>query len=295
MTLLKRLFVIITGLTVSFAIHTANYYYYDGEKIGEAGEPFVSDTVEVTDKILYSAFPYQEVTYTLEVPLNMTYSQAEFQKFEGVYLTKVSDLNRADESYLQRCAFIGDSLVYGMGLSGSVYEKYSCIGDSGRVVTGLTSSRTTIYNLAPESQRDTKTMIYWLEKLQPEIIYVMFGTNGVSSIDNVRHVGYFKAQITSMMETCPNSKVVIVSAPPWAKEVRIDNINTTDINVKINELNMLLLQLAYDMKLYFLNTAEVLKDGDGFLKDGYHFSDGLHWNNDGRKLVADYIETHPIP
>lgn len=97
-----------------------------------------------------------------------------------------------------------------------------------------------------------------------------------------------------MQKKCPDSKVVIVSAPPWAKEVRIENINTSELNIKINELNMLLLQLAYDKGLYFLNIAEALKDDEGFLKDGLHFSDGIHWNTDGRNTVADYIASHPI-
>ena len=134
MTVYQKLMYVSTSFAVALSVSMANYVFYD-ERLPDTAqtESFYTDMQTQNDKLLKHFFPYEIVEYELEVPDNMSYTQAEFQKFKGTYLEKKSIA--ADESYLERIAFCGDSLTYHMGMNGNRLADYDVLAYGGLSVS----------------------------------------------------------------------------------------------------------------------------------------------------------------
>ena len=57
----------------------------------------------------------------------------------------------------------------------------------------------------------------------------------------------------------------------------------------------LLQQLAEKKGMYYLNTAEALKNTGGTLDTRYDRGDGLHFSNAASDAIIDYFMTHAVP
>ena len=64
------------------------------------------------------------------------------------------------------------------------------------------------------------------------------------------------------------------------------------LNSYIDRTNEWTAMLANECDLPYLNTAEVLKNEDGFLKSCYDSGDGFHLNTEAYRKVLTYIRTH---
>ena len=63
----------------------------------------------------------------------------------------------------------------------------------------------------------------------------------------------------------------------------------------INKYNFIILELAYEYDVKFLNVQEVLKGEDGYAKDGYVLtSDRYHLTPLGHRVFKDYIRKHAL-
>ena len=61
---------------------------------------------------------------------------------------------------------------------------------------------------------------------------------------------------------------------------------------KIDDFNMALLSMCEQMGLKFLNTAEVLKDANGYGREDYYQSGDIHLKPAGLKALLSYLRTH---
>ena len=68
---------------------------------------------------------------------------------------------------------------------------------------------------------------------------------------------------------------------PWVK------------SLKIAVAAVLAIAIAGELGLKYLNTAETLRDGEGFLRAEYCADDGYHLNTAAYKAILWYIRTHP--
>lgn len=229
MTIYQKLLYVSTSFAVALSVSMANYVFYD-ERLPDTPqvEGFYTDMQTQNDKLLKHFFPYEIIDYDLEVPDNMSYTQAEFQKFKGTYLERESVA--ADESYLERIAFCGDSLTYHMGMSGNRLENYDVLAYGGLSVSDYaTYTQNPVYN---QSNVSGKTTIAWLSELKPEIVYLFLGANGMSIFDVNVHINLYKTLLSKIKAATPGSEIVLVSASPWGK-----NANPTYTSKDIKELN----------------------------------------------------------
>ncbi len=292
MTVYQKLMYVAVSFSVAMSVSMANYVFYP-ERLPDTDDvnSFYSEIQENNDKLLKHFFPYEIVDYDLEVPSNMTYTQAEFQKFKGTYLEKSTV--PAGSSYLDKIAFCGDSLSYHMGMNGQVLDDYNVLAWGGLSVSDYaTHTANPVYN---QSDVKGKTTIQWLSELKPELIYIMLGTNGVSIYSNSAHVNLYKSLLSKIKAASPGSKIVIISSPPWGTDQTSSSTPTPELNAKIDQFNMLLLEMADSNGCYFLNLAEDLKDSAGNLKSIYSSGDGIHWSTAARQLYVNYVLEHPIP
>lgn len=295
MTVLQRLMYATIQVVVACAVCVSNFVFYEPEDRADPA-PMTSDFIDDTDyyneRVLKQFFPYEDVVYSLDVPLNMSYTTADFQKFKGTYL---ESHDAVSTDYFKRILFAGDSITYHLGMPERALSKYMVVAWSGLMVTNYADYKTyAVYN-----QSDVKkSSIKWISELKPDIIYVNLGTNGISIYTNDNHIKYYEKLLDRIAEASPKSVIVLVSAPPWGLQAQ--SITSTDISVlnkKLDHFNMYLLELAYSRGYYFLNASEALKDAFGNLNPKYCASetDGIHWSAAGRDAYIKYILEHPIP
>jgi len=295
MTVFERMIYATVSVTVAAAVGIASYIYVPAESRLPSNSKitkFISDTDQHNERVLKTLFPYEDKEYPLTVPINMSYTTADFQKFQGTYLEK---REKASEKYLDRIAFCGDSITYHLGLTGRALADKTVIAYGGLAVTTYANYTThPVYN----QSEAIKTPIQWLKELKPEIIYINLGTNGIAIYPNDDHIRYYEKLLDQISAASPSSIIVLVSSPPWG--LQSQSITKTEIpvlNIKIDHYNMMLLELAKKRGYYYLNAAEVMKDAAGNLNRTYAASDidGIHWSAAGRDIYIKYILEHPIP
>lgn len=295
MTVFERMIYATVSITVAAAVGIASYVYVPADNrlpANKKTQQFIDDSDQYNEKVLKTLFPYEDKEYPLQVPSNMSYTTADFQKFQGTYLEK---RDAVSSDYLNRIAFCGDSITYHLGLKGRALADKTVIAYGGLAVT--TYANYTEYPVYNQSNA-IKTPIAWISQLKPEIIYINLGTNGIAIYPNDDHVRYYEKLLDQIAAASPSSIIVLVSAPPWGTQSQ--NITKTEIpvlNVKIDHYNMMLLEIAKKRGYYYLNAAEVMKDAAGNLNRTYAASDidGIHWSAAGRDIYIKYILEHPIP
>ncbi|MDD4126040.1 MAG: SGNH/GDSL hydrolase family protein [Eubacteriales bacterium] len=297
MNIFQRMMYVVLSITVACAVSVANYIYLPADK-RIPSDSYTTDFLEryydTNDRILKSLFPYEEPNYTLEVPANMSYTTADFQQFSGTYLTEREPLKATD--YFPSICFCGDSITYHMGLAGRPLQNYDVLAYGGLSVYDYATYTTNpVYNKSTQ----IKTSIQWLKELQPDIIYIMLGTNGIAlnSLSNDTHIALYNTLLDKIVAASPSSIIVICSSPPWGTDAYnlYTNQEVSVINQKINHFNMYLLEMAKARGFYYLNVAEALMDSSGYLEQRYSVGDGIHWSDLARSVYVDYVLKHAIP
>ncbi len=294
MVLIKRIALSATALFLSFAVHTANYFFYtDGRIDGEGAEEFVDNVASVNAGTLEYLFPYvpnenssgsSEPVYD-EVPDNMTFSPYEFSKFKGTYLEETDD---AGDTYFDDIVFCGDSLTYGLGLDERFFKKQDVVAWGGLgVYDYLDYNSYAVYNQSEEK----KSSLEWLIHLNPKTMYIMLGTNGVAIWSNEKHIMFYENMLDRIQQALPATTIVLVGIPAWGASRNTETFN----GKKVDNFNMMLLQLAKDKGAYYLNFGQATRDANGNIREDLVLGDGVHWQNSCKYLYLDYIKTHAIP
>ncbi len=309
MVYLKKAMVSVTALAVSFAVHTANYYFYTNTEIDVANAGVHAERVEsLNDQTLDYLFPYVEIETestpdsepesipsdestgvvtpppSPNVPVNMNYSEKEFSKFAGTYLTETAD---AGVGYLNDKVYCGDSLTYALGLDTRYLGNQDVIAWGGLgAYDYLDYTSNPTYNKSEE----LKSPIQWLSELQPQVIYLMMGTNGIAVWSNELHISLYNNMLDRITEILPNTKIVLVGIPAWASFRNTETFNAQ----KVDNFNMLLLETAHERGFYYLNFNEVTRDSTGNFRQDLCGSDGIHWLDSCKTLYLNYIRTHAI-
>lgn len=164
----------------------------------------------------------------------------------------------ADPDYLNRCAFIGDSHINGLAGYGVV--------DSSRVFAkdGMFISQFSTYvNLSS------------VAALNPESIYIMLGTNGVSWIEHSKMVEDYSAILDSIHSSVPNARIYVLSIPPVSADVE-NKPSIADgqiLNSQIDSYNGMLCNMAMEKGFKYVDINSTLKNSEGKLENSF---DGIH-------------------
>ncbi len=316
MAFFRKLMLTTTALTLSFAVHTANYYFYNNGRIdGEGSDKFINDTERYNDVLLENMFPEvgelvvpddsntesdtesnnnnsesmpddsSNDIVNQNVPINMTYSTKEFEKFSGTYLTESDDVG---ESYFENILFCGDSLTYALGLDNRFLKAYDVLAVGGLgVYDYLDYTKGQSYNQSEE----IKKPIEWIEQINPSRIYINLGTNGIAVWSNEKHIEMYARMLDRIQAVVPNAEIVLVAITCWGSWKNTDTFNPQ----KFDNFNMMLLEMAHERGMHFLNFNEVTRDENGNIRSELCSDDGIHWQKSCKQLYLDYIRTHPIP
>ncbi|MEG2054657.1 MAG: SGNH/GDSL hydrolase family protein, partial [Oscillospiraceae bacterium] len=212
---------------------------------------------------------------------NPDLGQIETEKYVGTILQAGED---AGDEYVKETLFIGDSNTYRM----MVYGETSLENSIGVVGMGVQQVAETPC-VSFEGYDKKVTIPEAVAIMQPKRIVMTFGTNNTVGWSADSFKNDYKSAIDAIKAAYPYCDIIINSIPP-VHQAR-DN---KEITMKtIDALNLALVELAKENGLYFVNSAEVLKDkNSGYAKDQYTISDGLHMTKRAFDDMFKYIRTH---
>ena len=191
----------------------------------------------------------------------------------------------AQEGYLNRCVFLGDSRTVAM-------VNYGFFNDDSALAQIGISHPAFASNKFMNNAGKEYTMKSYLESHQAQVIYILLGVNGINDSSEDHYKNTFISLIDRVAELAPNSNIVLVSIGPVDDNGRYKNYVQ---NALIDKYNDFLLEIAKEKHIFYLDIAEVLKGSDGQVKSEYNGGDGLHYSGKGCEAIFNYIVEHPVP
>lgn len=123
---------------------------------------------------------------------------------------------------------------------------------------------------------------------KPEYLVISLGTNGIAAMNESKFKFCYKLLIDAVRSASPETKIIVQSIYPvtsWYKGFS---------NEKVDEANGWLIDLAKECNIKYIDTASVLKDSSGALREEYNsdHKDGYHINKTAAESILYYIRTH---
>ncbi len=216
---------------------------------------------------------------------------------DGCVLPESAD---AGEEYINSFVFMGESTTYHLKsrgvLSGGTATTQVWGPKSGTMMLDASAFATRI--VYPESGEELDIGVAAKQK-QPRRLLLCFGLNGaVGSI--ARGSAYFKKCYSSLIDTVlassPSTQIVIQSCYPIAASMDMSgySVDAKTLNGYIDNINSWARELCEERGIPYLNTCEILKDGNGFLFEEYQSGDGYHLTREAYLEILKYIRTHAI-
>lgn len=202
------------------------------------------------------------------------------------------------DEYLDSFIFFGESTTYHLKsrgvLKGGVNTRQVWAPPSGTVNLDFTTKEIKI--VFPET-KELMTVADAAAISRPKYLVMTFGLNGavqkVAKGEKLFKRSYLLL-IDSVREASPKTKIILQSAFPVASNMDMSNytVDQRTLNRYIDTINSWTLELASEEGLRYLNTAEALKDNDGFLRLDYQCGDGHHLTTEAYRKILAYIRTH---
>lgn len=202
------------------------------------------------------------------------------------------------QEYIDSLIFVGESTTYHLKSRGILKDgketKQVWMPKNGTLNLDMTTKNAMI--VYPETN-ELLSISEAAKRSKPKYIVFTFGLNG--AVQNIKKgADYYKvcyrALINSVREASPSTKIILQSAPPIARNMDVSNysVSLEELNRYIRQINAWTLEIAEEEGLGYLDSASVLRDGDGFLRDEFQNGDGHHLTYEAYKEMLYYIRTH---
>ena len=195
----------------------------------------------------------------------------------------LSETADAGEDYQKETLFIGDSNTVRLYANGLVSLQQFCAKEGIGTHAALNEGIVTF-----KKDSSTYTIAQAVAKMKPRRVVIMLGTNDTGmSVDEF--ISSYTALVQAIQESYPYTDIIVNTVPPVpANHANYPNMDQT----KIDDFNMALLSMCEQMNLKFLNTAEALKDANGYGNADYYQSGDIHLKTSGLKVLLNYLRTH---
>lgn len=207
---------------------------------------------------------------------------AERKSFTLAY--KGPDLEQGelrDDSYFEKAAFLGNSLVDGLRLFSHINSAdYYCA--TSVTVTSAMNSRTQTLKNGSEG-----TLVEALCEENYERIYIELGINEIGYEPD-----YFKGLYAKMLDAIqasqPDADIYVMGILPVTAQKDADGTFTM---ARIEGYNEVLRELAGEKQCYYLDVCEAMTDETGFLPDDWS-PDGVHLYAEKYAVWEECIRTY---
>ena len=189
----------------------------------------------------------------------------------------------AGEDYQKETLFIGDSNTVRLYANGLINLQQFCAKEGIGTHAALTEGIVTF-----KKDNNAYIIAQAVAKMKPRRVVIMLGTNDNGmSVDEF--ISNYTALVQAIQESYPYTDIIVNTVPP----VPADHSNYPNMDqTKIDDFNMALLSMCEQMNLKFLNTAEALKDANGYGNADYYQSGDIHLKTSGLKVLLNYLRTH---
>ena len=186
------------------------------------------------------------------------------------------------DEYFDDAAFVGDSITEGIKL----YEVMTN-------ATVVAARGINLDNVFTDDQIRTaqgnSTVMGALEAAEPKKIYIMFGANGVGWFTEQHFTDVYTKFVQAVKEQHPDSQIYLQSILPVTQEFADSREDIS--NDKINRYNELVVEIAEEQKVHYLDVASAFKDEKGCLPEDSN-GDGMHFGNKYYQKWFDYLKSH---
>ena len=202
------------------------------------------------------------------------------------------------QEYIDSFVFLGESTTYHLKSRGVLTD-----GKDTTQVWGTKSGTLMLdistYNcriVYPETHEELD-LGEAMRRKKPKYMLLTFGLNGATSSIS-KGSEYFKScykrLISVLQEASPDTVIILQSCFPVAKSMDMSgfSVSVDTLNEYIDVINGWTMNLAEELSLGYLNTAEILKNKNGALFEEYQSGDGYHLTREAYIKILDYIRTH---
>ena len=212
-------------------------------------------------------------------------TQMSIQEFslDGWYEeTKLKETQDYGDEYYNKIVMVGDSNTMNMYSSG--YIK----GTNAWAIPCLHAQSMYEGDINLYGYGKKMNLLEAVSQYKPEYMIINLGVFSTAWIGQDAFLEYSKKVIEGIKERSPDTKIMLISLYPILSG---NNINKFDQAI-INKYNFMILELAKEYDLKYLDAEVALKDAEGYGRDDYYFDDHYHLNNSGYRALKNYIRTH---
>lgn len=202
------------------------------------------------------------------------------------------------EEYLNSIVFLGESTTYHLKerevLKDGNKTKQVWAPKSGTLMLDASTANCRI--VYPETGEELD-LAQAIKRKKPRRMILTFGLNGAVSSYS-KGPQYFKSNYKKLIDVIKqnseNCAIIIQSCFPVAENMDMSSfsVDVATLNKYIDQLNIWAAQLAESENIGYLNTAEILKDQKGALRDEFQNGDGYHLTRTAYLEIIYYIRTH---
>lgn len=189
-----------------------------------------------------------------------------------------------DRSYFDDAVFIGDSRTEGLITNTGLYNATSFIHKGmavDTVFTTLLAERNGVWVSALEALKD----------MSFSKVYVMFGINEAGWVDSGIFIERYGKVIDAIREANSEAIIYVQGIIPVAESV--SSTHAYIKNEKLQEYNRLLLELAEEKQVYYIDTGAAFAGEDEPLPEDAA-TDGIHLKREYCDIWLEYLENHVV-
>lgn len=188
----------------------------------------------------------------------------------------------ADDAYITASVFAGDQYAVSLQKDSRITLN-QFVGQEGLKTAKALS--TSCVNFASDSS--TYTIVQAIPKMKARRVFVQLGSNDVDGTVSVEsYIADYKQFLQSIRSAYSYCDIIAVAVPP----VKKDSTDAAQIQTYIDQFNQALAAACSDLDVKYLNTAEVLKNSDGYAESTYF--EGSGYSASGARVVLEYAKSH---
>ena len=188
----------------------------------------------------------------------------------------------ADDAYITASVFAGDQYAVSLQKDSRITLN-QFVGQEGLKTAKALS--TSCVNFASDSS--TYTIVQAIPKMKARRVFVQLGSNDVDgTVSAESYIADYKQFLQSIRSAYSYCDIIAVAVPP----VKQDSTDAAQIQTYIDQFNQALAAACSDLDVKYLNTAEVLKNSDGYAESTYF--EGSGYSASGARVVLEYAKSH---